>query len=104
MTFRSSSTNVPKNSSGSAPTTNGPRAGIARLSAWLAAKDQQGDLVVADPDVAASQFLTMCHGAVMMPVLIGGEAPPPPARIDYLVASAADVFLSAYGPKTPAQG
>ena len=75
----------------------GPLAGIRRLSVWLAAKVEQGELAVEDVQVAASQFLTMCHSSVMMPVLIGGEAPPPPERVAYLVERAVDVFLAAYG-------
>lgn len=78
---------------------SGPRAGAARLSAWLGAKVAQGELAVPDPELAAWHFLTMCHSSVMMPVLIGGEAPPPPDRVAYVVDQAVDVFLSAYGPK-----
>ena len=78
----------------------GPRAGIRRLSVWLDAKVKHGELAIDDVEVAAGQFLTMCHSSVMMPVLIGGEAPPPPARIAYLVERAVDTFLAAYG--TPA--
>ena len=77
----------------------GPRRGAARLAAWLTAKDAQGDLSVADPQHAAWQFLTLCHSSVMMPVLIGGEAPPPPERVGYIVDQAVAVFLAAYGPK-----
>lgn len=75
----------------------GPRAGVKRLSVWLKAKVEQNELAIEDVEVAAGQFLTMCHSSVMMPVLIGGEAPPPPERIAYLVDRAVDVFLSAYG-------
>ncbi|WP_103119616.1 TetR/AcrR family transcriptional regulator [Methylopila sp. Yamaguchi] len=77
----------------------GPRRGAARLAAWLEAKNAQGDLTVSDPELAAWQFLTMCHSSVMMPVLIGGEAPPPPERVSYVVGRAVEVFLAAYGPK-----
>jgi AcrR family transcriptional regulator len=79
----------------------GPRRGVGRLSAWLRAKVEHGDLRIEEQDiaVAAGQFLTMCHSSVMMPVLIGGEPPPPPERIAYLVDRSVDVFLAAYGPK-----
>ncbi|MFC7054064.1 TetR/AcrR family transcriptional regulator [Hansschlegelia quercus] len=79
--------------------TAGPRQGWARLSAWLATKAEQGELVIDDADVAAKQFLTMCHGPVMMPVLIGAEPTPPQERIAYLVEKAIDVFMAAYAPK-----
>ncbi|MET0314107.1 MAG: TetR/AcrR family transcriptional regulator [Hansschlegelia sp.] len=79
--------------------TAGPRQGWARVTAWLAVKTERGELVIEDPEVAAKQFLTMCHGAVMMPVLIGAEAPPPQERIAYLVDKAIEVFMAAYAPK-----
>lgn len=80
----------------------GPRSGIKRLSVWLKAKVEQEELAIDDVEVAAGQFLAMCHSSVMMPVLIGGEAPPPPERISYLIDRAVDVFLAAYG--APAKG
>lgn len=78
----------------------GPRAGIRRLSTWLAAKVAQGELEIDDVEVAAGQFLTMCHSTVMMPVLIGGEAPPPPERVAYVIERAVDVFMAAHAPRT----
>lgn len=78
----------------------GPRSGIRRLSEWLRAKVEQGELEIDDVEVAAGQFLTMCHSSVMMPVLLGAEAPPSAARIAYLVDRAVDLFLAGYGPKT----
>ncbi|GLK68863.1 transcriptional regulator [Hansschlegelia plantiphila] len=77
----------------------GPRQGWARLTEWLKLKVEHGDLVIDDPEVAAKQFLTMSHGAVMMPVLIGAEPAPPAERIEYLVNKAVDVFMAAYGPR-----
>jgi hypothetical protein len=77
----------------------GPRSGIRRLSVWLQAKVDQGELAIDDVETAAAQFLTLCHANVMMPVLIGGEAPPPAERIAYLVRRAVDLFLVGYGPK-----
>lgn len=76
----------------------GPKAGVRRLSTWLAAKAGQGELRVDDPDLAAWQFMTMCHSSILPPVLIGGEAPPPPERIAYVVERAVEVFLASYGP------
>jgi len=76
----------------------GPRAGVRRLSKWIEAKIAQGELACSDPELAAWQFLTMCHTAVTMPVLLGGEAPPPKERIAYVVDSAVDTFLRAFAP------
>ena len=79
----------------------GPRGGARRLSTWLRAKVEHGELEIDDVELAAWHFLTSCNGAVMMPVLIGGETPPSPERIAYLVDRAVDMFLAAYGPKAP---
>ncbi|WP_020179461.1 TetR/AcrR family transcriptional regulator [Methylopila sp. M107] len=76
----------------------GPRSGIRRLSVWLEAKVAQGELAIEDVEVAAAQFLSMCHALVMMPVLIGGERPPGAERIAYLVGRTVDLFLAGYGP------
>lgn len=81
---------------------SGPRAGVRRLSAWLEAKVAQGELVIEDVELAAWHFLTSCNGAVMMPVLIGGETPPTRERIAYLVDRAVDMFLAVYTPRAPA--
>lgn len=81
----------------------GPRAGIGRLSDWLRAKVGQGELVIDDVEIAAAQFLVLCHGPVTMPVLLGGEAPPNPERIAVIVAHAVELFLAGYGP-APALG
>ncbi|RXF73124.1 TetR/AcrR family transcriptional regulator [Hansschlegelia zhihuaiae] len=77
----------------------GPRAGVRRVSTWLRAKIEQGELEIEDAELAAWQFLTTCNSAVMMPVLVGGERPPSRERIAYLVDRAVDMFLAAYGPK-----
>lgn len=77
---------------------SGPRAGVRRLSAWLSAKVEQGELAIDDVELAAWHFLTSCNSAVMMPVLIGGDAPPSPERISYLVGCATDLFLARYAP------
>ncbi len=76
----------------------GPRAGVRRLSKWIEAKIAQGELDCPDPELASWQFLTMCHTAVTMPVLVGGEAPPPQERIAYVVDSAVETFLRAFTP------
>ncbi|MFD1703290.1 TetR/AcrR family transcriptional regulator [Methylopila henanensis] len=78
---------------------SGPRAGWARLAAWLRAKVEHGELVIEDVDIAAQQFLTMLNGSVMLPVLLGGEAPPPRERLVYVIDRAVAMFLAAYGVK-----
>ena len=75
---------------------SGPRAGAARLSDWLRAKIARGEFKIANVELAAWQFLSLCQGPVLAPILLGGEPRPSNARIDEVVASAVDTFLAAY--------
>ena len=75
---------------------SGPRAGAARLSDWLRAKIARGELKISDVELAAWQFLSLCQGPVLAPIILGGEQRPSNARIDQVVASAVDVFFAAY--------
>lgn len=76
---------------------SGPRAGAARLSDWLRAKIARGELKISDVELAAWQFLSLCQGPVLAPIILGGEQRPSNARIDQVVASAVDAFFAAYG-------
>ena len=76
---------------------SGPRAGVARLSDWLRTKIARGDLAIADVELAAWQFLALCQGPLLAPVLLGGEPRPSHARIDEVVARAVETFIAAYG-------
>lgn len=76
---------------------SGPRAGAARLSDWLRAKIARGELKISDVELAAWQFLSLCQGPVLAPMILGGEQRPSNARIDQVVASAVDAFFAAYG-------
>ena len=77
----------------------GPCAGIQRLSAFLAAKVQQGVLEIEDVEQAASQFLVLCKDGVTAPILIGSNEPPDPAHAAKVVNGAVRLFMAAYGAK-----
>lgn len=74
----------------------GPCAGIQRLSAYLAAKVEQGVLEIEDTEQAASQFLSLCKDGVTAPILIGSEDAPDPAHAEKVVRGAVHVFMRAY--------
>jgi AcrR family transcriptional regulator len=75
---------------------SGPRAGAARLSDWLRAKIALGELKIANVELAAWQFLSLCQGPVLASIILGGEPRPSDARMNEVVTSAVDVFLAAY--------
>lgn len=75
---------------------SGPRAGVKRLSEWLRAKIARGELEIADVELAAWQFLSLCQSPIFAPILLGGEPRPSHARMDEVVAGAVRTFLAAY--------
>jgi AcrR family transcriptional regulator len=75
---------------------SGPRAGVTRLSDWLRKKIARGELAIADVELAAWQFMALCQGPLLAPVLLGGEPKPSHARVDEVVARAVETFLAAY--------
>jgi hypothetical protein len=62
----------------------------------LRAKIARGELKISDVELAAWQFLSLCQGPVLAPIILGGEQRPSNARIDQVVASAVDAFFAAY--------
>lgn len=75
----------------------GPGRVIAMLASYLAEETRDGRLAVADPTLAAEQFLGMLGGRLQIRALLGvGEEPDGPAlqqRVDYAVTC----FLALYG-------
>jgi AcrR family transcriptional regulator len=76
---------------------SGPRRGIDRLTEWLRTRIGDGELRIDDVELAAWQFLMMCQGSVMLPMMLGGEPRPTSARLEQVVVRAADVFIAGYG-------
>ncbi len=71
-------------------------AGAARLSDWLRARIALGELKIASVELAARQFLSLCQGPVLAPIILGGAPRPSDARMNEVVTSAVAVFLAAY--------
>ena len=65
------------------------------FAAWLAHASAAGELAIADPMLAAEQFVSMCKGMGDLERRFG--AAPPPAERDRRIAGAVEVFLAAYG-------
>jgi AcrR family transcriptional regulator len=74
----------------------GPGRGIARLAAYLEAQTKAGVLKVEDFELAAAQFIEMCHATMFKPVLFNFGDPPTPERVKHVIGTAVRVFLAAY--------
>lgn len=65
------------------------------FGAWLARASEAGELAVADPQLAAEQFVSMCKGMGDLERRFGASVTP--AERDRRIAGAVEVFLAAYG-------
>lgn len=68
------------------------------FSAFLAHASEAGELKIADPDLAAEQFVSMCKGMGDLERRFGAEVSPEDNR--RRIEGAVDVFLAAYAPNT----
>jgi AcrR family transcriptional regulator len=71
---------------------------IARLAAYLEARAAEGDLAIADCQLAAAQFMHMCQ-VPFMPFIFQAAPAPSPERIAEVVDSATRIFLAGYRAK-----
>lgn len=78
----------------------GLEAGVQRLSCWLEARIESGELAIEDPELAAWQFLIGCHAPIVMPMLFGGAPAPPGQCVDHVVEHTVAQFLRAFAPPT----
>ena len=74
----------------------GPAAGTAKLATYLRAQVEAGVLAIEDCEIAAAQFIEMCHATMFKPVLFNFAPPPSRQRIDHVVGIAVRTFLAAY--------
>lgn len=65
------------------------------FAAWLARVAEAGELAVADPMLAAEQFVSMCKGMGDLERRFGATVSP--AERERRIAGAVEVFLAAYG-------
>ena len=75
----------------------GPRKGAARLAAYLERQVAAGRLRIANPELAAEQFLSLCSAPIFRRVLFRVEERSDPAAIRLEVEAALDVFFASYG-------
>jgi TetR/AcrR family transcriptional regulator, mexJK operon transcriptional repressor len=73
----------------------GPRRMKQGFALWLAHASQSGDLRIADPLLAAEQFVSMCKGMGDLERRFGAVIQPEHSR--QRITGAVDVFLAAYG-------
>ncbi|MEJ0015176.1 MAG: TetR/AcrR family transcriptional regulator [Acetobacteraceae bacterium] len=76
---------------------SGPVAVHTAFAAWLADRTAAGRLVVADPGIAAEQFVGMLRTRLFLRASLG-LTPPTEAEIDEVVAAAVGTFMKSYAP------
>ena len=64
------------------------------LAGYLADMDRGGRLEVADPELAAKEFVGLVTGTHLVPVLLGVEPPPAPAEIERVLEDVVAGFLA----------
>ncbi len=75
----------------------GPCYGVRRLGAYFSRATEMGVLSIADPELAARQFLDLCKTGILLRLLLGHPEIPPKVEIERNVEGALEVFLAAYG-------
>lgn len=80
----------------------GPQATVQRLARYLIEQDRAGHLRIADPDLAAAQFIELSQTLLARPRLYYAVSPGPAddAAIARTVDAAVTVFLAAYGTRS----
>ncbi|MBV8473219.1 MAG: TetR/AcrR family transcriptional regulator [Hyphomicrobiales bacterium] len=81
----------------------GPAYGIRRLSEQLEAMSKRGALSVANPAIAARQFINLCCAEFSKQVLFGVMETPSQEAIEANVDQAVAMFLKVYGPARAAE-
>lgn len=84
----------------------GPRQGITRLAAYLARQTAAGRLSIADPELAAQQFLELCSSGFLKQLMFQVRNAPDAVEIERHVDTAVDLFFAAYavGPGSARRG
>lgn len=77
----------------------GPEQTRTQIEAFLRRADEAGTLSVADPKLAAEQFISLMRGDFHLRQLLRLDAPLKPAELRAAARAAVATFLRAYGPK-----
>lgn len=75
----------------------GPQRSIQNLASYFRAREAAGELVVPEPELAASQFLALVKSDFFVRLVLGVGPKPNDVDIERAVSSAVRLFLSAYG-------
>lgn len=70
---------------------------VSELTAYLKARIRAGDLVIDDPELAATQFMQTCQASLFLPFILQVTPPPSSEQIEKSVRGATRMFLAAYG-------
>ncbi|MCY2990168.1 MAG: TetR/AcrR family transcriptional regulator [Planctomycetota bacterium] len=76
---------------------SGPDIAIRRLAQFLTAADARGELHVANPELAAHQFTSLCKAELFYKRLLGVKSIASPSEIQRAAKEAVATFLKAYG-------
>lgn len=69
---------------------------MKRFAAYLIARADAGDIVIADPELAAMQFMQVCQATLFQPYIFQAAPAPSPEDIARVVESGTRMFLAAY--------
>ena len=76
----------------------GPRRGIGELAAWLSARAERDELRIADVELAAEQFTSLCRSRLWMRSCFNLDARATDAEVDGIVDANVAMFLNTYRP------
>ncbi|WP_282610207.1 TetR/AcrR family transcriptional regulator [Pelagibius sp. Alg239-R121] len=74
----------------------GPQRSIQNLAAYLRGRERAGELQIADPEMAAAQFLALVKSDYFVRLVLGVGPKPSEADVERVVSSAVQVFLRGY--------
>ena len=77
--------------------------GLKEMSRWLQLQVEQGHLRIADPTLAAEQFVALCRTRFWIRRCLEMEEAPTDADIEVIVDANVRLFLNTYGPDTRTQ-
>lgn len=73
--------------------------GRRQLAEYLSRAHDKGVLEIPDPNLAAEQFLMLCHANLIMPLMLCVKTEITEQEAEKVVSSAVALFLAAYKPK-----
>ncbi|QOL81723.1 TetR/AcrR family transcriptional regulator [Pseudooceanicola spongiae] len=78
---------------------NGPLLAQTKMSAYLREANENGELDVAHPELAANQFAELCKAGIFARLVFGIEKRIPQEELNFVASEAVEMFLARYGVK-----